>query len=165
MTTLNQALRQTAALKGKIKETEGRMERSVHYNENKPPAYEFTKLMEQRTKLVDELVKLKTATAMAEARVQLKDGKFLCAAVRELSELRAGISFYDNLCVLDQEKVIEETTETAYVKGELTTIPKTVISICLFPETKKAEQVESLRERFATLNAEVEALNHTTVID
>jgi predicted nuclease with TOPRIM domain len=165
MTTLNQALRQTAALKGKIKETETRMERSVVYREEKPPAWQFAILMEQRTKLVDELVKLKTATAVAESRVQLKDGRFLCAAVRELAELRASMSFYDNLCVLDQEKVVEEMTENAYVKGELTTIPKTITSLCLFPEMKKAEHVESLRERFATLNAEVEALNHTTVID
>lgn len=165
MTTLSQALRQIAALKGKIKETETRMGRSVVYREEKPPAYQFTALMEQRIKFVDELVKLKTATAMAEARVQLKDGRFLCEAVRELAELRASISFYDHLPVLDQEKVEVETIETVYVKGELTSVPKTTISLCPFPETKKAAQVDALKEQFATLNAEVEALNHTTVVN
>jgi len=141
------------------------MVRSAVYEEDKPPAYVFATLMELRTKLVDDLVKLKTATAIAESRVQLKDGRFLCAAVRELAEIKASISFYETLPTLDQEKVTEETSETAYVKGELTTIPKTIKRNCPFPEVKKAEYVESLKERFATLNAEVEALNHTTAVD
>jgi hypothetical protein len=165
MTTLNQALRQISALKGKLKETQDRMMCCVTYNETKVPAYVFNQLKEQREKLVADLVKLKTATAMAAARVKLADGIFLCQAVRELSEIKASITFFESLPVLEQAKVEQETVDTVYVKGELTTVPKTTTMLCCLPEVEKAKLVDSLKERFATLNNEVEALNCTTAVD
>ena len=161
--TISQALRRIKKIKGQIGEHRANAGNSVTHLAEQQPAYQFGASTEKASVLVDEMLRLQTAVAIANATTSIEvDGKkiVLALAVRTLRELTSEIAWTKGLAVKAQEKVVEHEMEfdgTRHVNA-----PKTYL--CLLPEAKRAARVTELQDRFDRLNDIVETANHKTLI-
>mgnify|MGYP001617930313 CR=1 FL=1 len=88
--TLSDALRRIKALKGDIARWSALYPTSNVWAEDQPkPAYEAAEIEKNLADLVKELVKLKTALALANSTATLADGMPLAEAIYRLAESKA----------------------------------------------------------------------------
>jgi len=161
--TISQALRRIKKLKGQLGEYRMRAHNAVTHLADQQPAYLFGASREQATTVLEELLKLQTATAIANAKTSIEwEGKSipLAHAVRTLRELAAEIDWVKKLPVRAQEVTVEYERDHDGEKWVNTQKKFT----CWLPEAKRADLANELQERFDKLNDIVETTNHKTVI-
>lgn len=165
--TVSQALRRMKKLKGQVAEHLERATRAVSWAEKSPPAFEFSKCMEEAEAVRDELVALDTAVAVANATTELEfEGARmpLVRAVKLLQELKGQIAWAKALAVQPQADFVVESTEYAEVGGDYKHVRVERKHKCALPEAKRAELASSLQDRFDRLNDAVETKNHRTAV-
>jgi|SRR5208337_4548956 len=161
--TISQALRRIKKLKGQIGEHRQRAQNSVTHLADQQPAYLFTTCREQAAVALEEMLKLQTAIAQANAKTIIDwDSKNipLALAVRTLRELAAEIDWVKKLPVKAQDKTVE--TEREHDGEKWVNIAKQFT--CHLPEAKRADMAAELQDRFDKLNDIVETTNHKTAI-
>jgi len=161
--TISQALRRIKKLKGQLGEHRARAQTAVTHLIDQEPAYLFVTSREQATGVLEELLKLQTATAIANAKTAIEwEGKSvpLALAVRTLRELAAEIDWVKKLPVKAQDKTVEHERDHDGEKWVNTAKQ----FICHLPEAKRAELASELQERFDKLNDIVETTNHKTLV-
>jgi uncharacterized small protein (DUF1192 family) len=163
--TINAALRRIAALKGDIGRLEGRRASCVTYKVGELPAYKLTDLDVQVASTRAELIELKARLAVANATSKITfEGTLrpLVSCVVELQELRGQIVADEGLSHFTKPQAEFKGRETTYVSGEVQSIE--VIHQCDLTTAALDSRLAVLRDRFASLNAAVEAANHTVTV-
>jgi hypothetical protein len=162
--TISQGLRHAAKLKGELKDLLARAASSVSYQEDQPPAFNFNEMMEQASKIREELVKLDTALLITNATTTLKfsgEAMTLTEAVRLLQETKSFISWLRDLRgILPRDKVPKTTRE--YNEETEKTMNVVVNQLCDLPEAKRVEAIKVKQGYFDALNDAVETTNHKT---
>lgn len=166
--TISSGLRRCKQLAGEVALADGHAQVAVQYTENSEPAYTFSESMEKRSELVKELVTLRTQIAVANATTKLNDGSTLTSAIQRLAQLKSDISFVKGLSSLTKERTENVSWETNYELtdnvGRPTRVKVTTITVCKLTERQRDDMVAKLQNEFSELNAEVEHLNHVTVL-
>jgi hypothetical protein len=162
--TIAQALRHAKKLKGRIDEARTRATGCVSFYADAAVAFDFAEQLKRADDASAELAELQGRLAVANARETLThDGATVTVAhaVRVLQELRGRIAWLRALAVKQTERGNEMVAVYIPAQGHMQT-PREVV--CRLPEATKAARVDELQEKFDTLNAAVEALNHTARI-
>lgn len=166
--TISQALREIADLKGKIKDWTDRLQDAVFFFNEDPAAFQLSQVRESRNALVERMVALSTAVAVANATATIDwQGKRvpLALAVRTLSELKGVIAHVKGLSVRNAESGIDVDKDWDYDDNGKRFLNKTEKPwSCGLPTAKKAELVEQLQDRYNKLNDAVETANGKTPI-
>ncbi len=161
--TISQALRRIKKIKGQLSEYRSRAQSSVTHLADQTPAFSFEVETSVAAKAVNEMLRLQTAVAVANATTTVEvDGHKvpLAFVVRQLRELTGEIAWLKTLPVKAQDKVVE--SEIDYTGERPVTVPKTYT--CHLPEAKRAALVESRQALFDRLNDLVETTNHKTPV-
>lgn len=165
--TIAQGLRRVKQLKCSVKEHESRATQSVSYEAGKPPKFSFKAEREARAKAQDDLVRLESAIAVANATTRIEaEGRrmTLAEAIRRLQELKANIVFVTGLQLTDgtREEASRDWDDTL---GREIRRTRQVTHTTDLSVTDRVAEIEALRARFESLNDVVEAANHRTPIE
>jgi len=161
--TISQALRRIKKIKGQLAEHRSRANAAVTHLAEQTPAFSFEAETSVAAKAVNEMLRLQTAVAVANAltTVEIDGHKVpLAFVVRQLRELTGEIAWLKSLPVKAQDKTVESEQEH---NGErYVTVAKTYA--CHLPEAKRAELIKSRQTLFDQLNDLVETTNHKTAV-
>lgn len=165
--TIGQGLRRIKKLKGLLSEAQTRASQSTSWVEGKEPVFKFEEQRKLRSEHRDEVVRLETAIARANAVTQIEVGErklFLAGAIREIQELKGDLTW---LATLNLRSGVEETTEYVYDEVKERNLPKTksVTYKAVMSEPDRVKEVQSLRDQLERLNDAVETANHRTLIE
>lgn len=165
-TTISQALRQIARLKGRVTEGKERVEASLTFRNDTPPAFQFAAVWAQLIADRSELTHLESLVAITNAQsiVTLPDSNKqvrLAEVVKTLQELKGHIGWLRALPVLSQGSMTKH--ETRYTE-EGTRVTDKVEYTCAFPEATRAGAIDQTQQIFDTLNDLVEKKNHETLL-
>lgn len=189
--TVSEAIRRVHKLKNEIATLRTRVEESVTYMDNDPPAFEYEKSYKALSDTRRELIVLTTAIAEsnASARISLsmasetKDGAAeevqvsVAGALRMLSEIKSELAWIKNLEFRAQKNretdvvTYEETEEQETIEflGRITNRPKRVKvvrkNICHMTKVELADHMKQLQDNFDRINTAVESSNHLTKIE
>lgn len=166
---INQALRRIAVLKGQVATWTDRLNRSLVWEDDAKPAWDYKDCIEQVTKATDEIVVLQSSVAIANAKAKVKRGDekvSLASVISRLQQLRSLIALYKGLNVRDQAKFVETRDVDRYNRrtGDHGMEEKKVTINCALPERARAEVLTSLQKEFDELNGLVESANHTVSV-
>lgn len=169
--SLSQLLRRIAALKFDLTTWTTRLPNSAKYVKDSSRAYTYEEIVANIERIKKELIAAKTAQAIVNATTIIKyhDTSVgsdtvsitIAEAVLRLAELKDTITLYSKLVTGHSPSEIVQTQ--AYVNGAYVMVPTEYICVCT---TRERDNIlTDLRERFAALNAAVEAANHTTFLE
>lgn len=165
--SVSQGLRRVKKLKGLLAEAQARASQSTSWVAGKKPVFTFEEQRDRRAVLQDEIVRVETAIAVANATSTIKvDGRTLtlARAIRELQEVKADLAWYASLSL---RSGVEETVEYVYdeEKGRNTSRTKSVTYEAVLDEPARVGLVQALRDRFEAINDALETANHRTLIE
>lgn len=165
--TISQALRRVKKLKGEIAQHLERAASSVAYDVKAAPAFNFDKCIEAADAAREELVRLESGIAVANATTTIMDGGkpvLLVTAVKALQELKGQVAWFKALQVKAKEKTVVEEMETTWVGGDYKSVKTERHFHCDLPEWEKSELQNEFQDRFDRLNDAVETANHRTAL-
>ncbi len=172
--TVSQALRRIKELKGQINVVTSRLQRSFAWAESDSkidasldinigkPTYDFYEVRDERAKLVDELINLKTKLAVANAttRIDFEGRRFrMQEAVFFLAELKSELEFVKGLA--GREGVYRIPLNV----NRFTPGPAEYVDVTYHvavTERDRDQAVKFVGERITALNAVIEDANHRT---
>lgn len=169
--SLSQLLRRIAALKFDLATWTTRLPNSAKYVKDSSRAYTYEEIIANIKRLKEELIAAKTAQAIINATTIIKyhDTSVgsdtisitIAEAVLRLAELKDSITLYSKLVTQSAPSEIVQTQ--TYINNTYVMIPTEYLCVCT---TRERDNILlDLRERFAALNAAVEAANHTTFLE
>jgi hypothetical protein len=163
---INQALRRIAVLKGQVATWTDRLHRSLIWEDDAKPAWDYKDCAKEVAKATDEIVDLQSRVAIANAKAKVKRGDekvSLASVISRLQQLRSLIALYKGLNVRDQWQFVETRDVDRYNRktGDFGTEEKKVTVNCALPEKARDEVLTNLQEEFDELNGLVESANHT----
>lgn len=166
--TISQGLRRVKKLKGLLAEAQNRASGATSWVAGKKPVFDFAEQRAQRAALQDEIVRVETAVAVANATNTITvSGTVLtlACAIRTLQEIKADLAW---LPQLNLRAGLEESVEYAYDE-ELPMRRKTVKTSTTYEavmdEPTRVGQIQALRDRFEAINDALETANHRTKIE
>jgi hypothetical protein len=167
--TVSQGLRAVADLKGRIKKHKEHAQGAVTWDAENIPAFMFSTELEGAEKARDEMLRLQTAIAVANATTEIEwQGKkvLVAWAVRQLEEIKGQLKWLDELepLALDQPEVTTNVTQERYADGRYVSVNVISKRVCALPKAKRFAAHQAMQEEFNRLNDVVEASNHQTVL-
>lgn len=165
--TVSAALRRIKKLKGMIAERTLRAKAAASYDETKVPAFAFAAAVDEREKLVRDLIAHQSAVAVSNATTKLPSGMPVASAVRMLDEIKGSIQFYKELNVRAHEKEVDVEEEFDWNPSmtQKVRVERRKTWISSITQVQRAERVDSLTSKFEVLNNEVEVSNNRTTVD
>jgi hypothetical protein len=164
--TISAALRRISALKGTLSRLEGRRPGSIAFRTDSPPAWDLAgveaDIAEARAELRDLKTRLAVANATNEIEVPGGESRTLISCITELQELRGQISSDEGLMAYTQPRETYVERQRDYEGDKIVTVE--VPHTCALTSAALDERVTALRDRFAMLNAVVEAANHVVQV-
>jgi len=165
--TVSQGLRRAKKLKGLLAEAQTRAEQSSCWAAGKKPVFSFEAERESRAKHQQEIVRIESAIAVANATNSVEfEGRTirLAEAIRTLQEFKADLAWLPRLQL---KTGVEETSEYDYdeATGRNVRKPKSVTYEAALTEPARIADVQKLRDRFEALNDALETANHRTLLD
>lgn len=165
--TISTCLRRIAAVKGDLGRVTERMSESIAYETATPPAWSISDLQTEEAKLRGELVVLKTRLAVANATTIVampgtENTQPLIAAITALQEIKGQLSVGANLMRWAKPQADYTKTKRVLLGAQATMVD--VSYRCDLTSRQLDDQLAGLREKFASLNAVVEAANHITTV-
>ncbi len=167
-TTIAQGLRRAKKLKGLLVEAQNRATGATSWVAGKKPVFDFAEQRAQRAALQDEIVRIETAVAVANATNTITVGgqtMTLARAIRTLQEVKADLAW---LPQLNLRAGLEESTEYVYdedVPLRRKTVKTSVTYEAVMDEPARVGQIQALRDRFEAINDALETANHRTRIE
>lgn len=165
-TTISQGLRAIKRLKGRMAELTARAAASVSYIADKKPSFDFSATRKEVDATREELVRLESAVACANATTEIQHGDramSLCEAIRRLQEIKAELAW---LAGLNLRQGTERSYESEWDDESNRSVRRLheVVYTADLTEPQRVEQIDALRHHFEALNDAVEAANHRTPI-
>jgi hypothetical protein len=162
---INQALRKLAALKGEHTRITKRLQDSniLVWKKDLEPSFNFEELIGEYNRVSTEIIELKSNIAKTNAHTLIRHGDLLISlaeAVITLQEVKGFIKFYEVLEELAPEHKVYTVAENSYVSGQVNTLRVEMNAATTKKQCVLAQDV--CREQFNSLNAAVEAANHST---
>jgi hypothetical protein len=161
--TVTQAIKRMSKLKGQLSDLRERAKENLVHLAEDTPAYTFAECLAEASKVRDELLKLKTAVAMSNAKltIEWEGAKHpLPWAIALLREWKGELEFLKSLPVRAQAETTERNKEFDGDKY----VPVVTKHKCHLP-TKERDMLRSvLQDRYDDLNDRVNALNGRTNI-
>jgi hypothetical protein len=168
--SISAAIRRASRIRGQIKEHSERAKAAACYLETKEPAFPFNASVEERRRLVGDLLRIETAVAKSNASaadLDVSPKVSVLYAIRKLAELKSEISFYRELPVRAKEKdaEVEEVTEYDYSVKEHVRREKKTTYVSAMTQARRAAIVDGLQADFDRLNQVLESHNHSTFVE
>ncbi len=169
---INQALRRAKILKGRIAEWSTRAQGAnvVNHGENDPkPVYQFDECQTARKDAIEELLRLSTAVAVANAtkKVSFNEQEMtLTEALHRLQNIKAEIAWLQRISALPQNEVKGTRPRQVWDTKERTFqyVDEPFKQTCTLSTRDVQRRVDELQETFDGLNGLVESANHQTDI-
>lgn len=162
------ALRKIARIKGMISEIDAQVRASACCEDDKPPAFELAELLPRRSRLVDEIVNLKSRLALANCKTFTYKGSTYTGteARRRLDELTAFIALMSALPIRDRVRDVVKERVTEWDDIQEKNITRTVEKVWVSAMSKRdlSKLVEESRAQFDELNFALETFNHMTLL-
>lgn len=152
-------LREIKRVKGEIARWTARFAQSNVFSDNEPRAYVSDEAAERLTILRQEIVRLKSQVAIANATNSISIGGAritLAEAIFRLAEIKGSITMYSTMPALAAPTTV--TTTERYTSDGIQDVE--VTQYCTYTIRQKDELVLELENRFRELNAVLEAANH-----
>jgi len=179
--TVGAALRQLAALKGKIAKSTVNALNAVQYPENEKPVFKYQDEQTKRTELIKKFVDLSAAVAESNGATRIDCGDDIgsisaAKLIRILQETKGEIAYLKNVgtkalgtkkVILEQRRDKREDIVDANGRFSGQRIVEVIEQTTIVSEitTKEvAEKIEELEAKFERLNMLLEKSNHTTLI-
>ena len=162
--TVTQALKRMSKLRGRFAEDRKRASENVNHLGEETPAYRFDDCLQGTEATRVELLKLKTAVSLSNAKQTVDwDGKKepLVWALAVLREWAGDLKWLEGLPVKSQEKTFERSRE--FDGEKYVQVPTT--HICHLPMAKRDERKRHLQDEYDQLNDLVTSLNNRTMIE
>ena len=161
--TITQAIKRMSKLKGKLKDLRERAKENLVHLAEDTPAYKFDECLAEAEKTRDELLKLKTAVAVSNAKLTIEwDGtkQPLPWAIALLREWKGELEFLGALAVRAQPETTERSKEFDGDKY----VPVVTKHKCHLPTKERDKLRSELQDRYDDLNDRVNGLNNRTNI-
>lgn len=165
--TISQALRSIKRTKGKLCELKTRGANSVSFDDSSEPTWSFDTVREEIAAAKKRLLALEAGVAVANATTKVSiDGAEvpIAYAIRYLQELKDDMSWLTQLSLREGSEELDVGYDWDPEKRRDVRRTKTITYVTKLNERDRAEELDSLRDRFERVNDEVEAANHRTKI-
>jgi hypothetical protein len=164
---VTRALRLAAALKGQLKVLDEQLALSSTWVESRKPDYDFTAVLAERRRVDENLVRLKAALAVANAKAEVVwRGRKLTAAeaVVRLQELDGELALLKRLRF---DAGVEEKSEHVLDRGRGGYVEATtkVVKVAAWTLLQRDAELRRLASDRAELNDVLEDVNHGTRFD
>jgi hypothetical protein len=165
--TISQGLRKLKKLKGLLAEAQARATQSTSWADEAKPVFDFAAERAKRAELQDEIVRIETGIARANAltRITVEDREMpIAEAIRRLQELKADLAW---LPTLNLRAGTEKSVEYDYdeVTGRNVPRTKSVVYTAVMSQPERVVEIQALRDRFDVINDALETANHRTLIE
>ena len=158
---ISQSLRRVAFLKGEYHRLAEKLPDSITFREGNEPSFRFEELWNDMETISRELQDLRARIAFANATTMVEvDGRdrTLISLINELRELKAYMAVLQKIIPKTRTHSRREATEwNSYTKTE-----KQFVVICDYTERQADADYRAARQRFAKINAALEAANQST---
>lgn len=165
--TVSAALRRIAALKGDLSRLEIRRRGAITYQVASPPAWALVDLEAQmkmaRKELIDLKVRLAVTNATATVEVPGEGARTLISCITEMQEVKGQLANDEVLMGFTKPAASFAEKERDYDEDGKLRWSETPMK-CDLTSQVLDDRLTALRERFALLNAVVEAANHTVTV-
>lgn len=166
-TTISQALRVIARLKGRMATLSRRADNSVSREVGKQPHFSFAETRKQIGETREQLILLESAVAIANANTVIEvEGRrmTIAEAIRRTQEIKAEIAWLSGLQIKEGVEHVNAGFGWDEVSHRQIPQVREVTYVTDLPEPERVAEVEALTERFDRINDVVETANHVTPI-